>query len=302
MGHIVAVGHRGMRNGLYPENTIQAHEEAYRNHALGIEFDIRCSASGEFFLFHDASLSYKTNGSGFFSRKSSDEIIGLKLKHKKVQTDFSIPTLKEALENVRGRFMVDIDFKDGPLDSEGILRKILEDAGFARDGAPLVSIFCRDKHAFDKVKGLNDLYSVRPLYGGSPLNRLDPFFKKRRHAQKMRNFGINVMGLREYQFEVHRAEFLRELPVYIFANTMKTSAKVAFFNDRRDKRDSPRRHKHPKTTKQQREDIRWKAVGLGPIFMQTDYLDELVPFLKENGLYQHQVLGRDFQPINSPSV
>lgn len=302
MGHIVAVGHRGMRHGLYPENTLMAHDAAYELGARGVEFDVRCSASGEFFLFHDASLSLKTNGAGFFASKSSGDIRKLRLKHKNAQTEFTIPTLEQALENVRGRFMVDIDFKDGPDDSGRRIREALENTGFHKEDAPLVTIFCRNNFAFEKIRDLNDLYSVRPLYGGAPFRKYNPFFKKRKHARQMRDFGVNVIGLREYQFEQDRANFLRDLPVQVFANAMKNGKLAAALNEIYDKRDWRRRTKHPPTNEQQRLEIYSEATEMGSLFVQTDHLVELVPFLKQKGLYQDQVLGRDFRSLNLPFV
>jgi glycerophosphoryl diester phosphodiesterase len=55
--------HRGASR-YAAENTLLAFEKAYRLHADFVEFDVRPSSDGDFFLLHDAKLDRTTNGTG----------------------------------------------------------------------------------------------------------------------------------------------------------------------------------------------------------------------------------------------
>ena len=60
---IVAVGHRGTKFHA-PENTIAAHETAYKLGARSIEFDVRCTSDDQFVVFHDHDVERTTDGKG----------------------------------------------------------------------------------------------------------------------------------------------------------------------------------------------------------------------------------------------
>ena len=66
--------HRGASR-YAPENTLPAFEKAYRLHADFVEFDVRPSSQGTYFLLHDGRLDRTTNGRGPI-REASDEAIG----------------------------------------------------------------------------------------------------------------------------------------------------------------------------------------------------------------------------------
>jgi hypothetical protein len=41
------------------------------------------------------------------------------------------------------------------------------------------------------------------------------------------------------------------------------------------------------------------SIRAGALFIQTDHLDRLIPYLEERDLLQNDVLGRDYQPFGS---
>jgi len=57
------IGHRGLA-GRAPENTLASFREAAKLGLNWVEFDVQCCASGEWVLFHDATLKRTTNGDG----------------------------------------------------------------------------------------------------------------------------------------------------------------------------------------------------------------------------------------------
>ena len=282
---IVAVGHRGtILDG--PENSIHSHNRAFDMGARGIEFDIQTTSDGVFVLFHDDDLEHKSTGNGPLRNKTRGDLQEIRLR-KKIDgdiTNHSIPTLKEALTNVEGRFMVDLDFKRGPDNSEGILRDVLMATGFDRNDAPLVTIFCRNSEDFDKVKGLNDICSVRPLYDD------------KEHVQEMSESDVRIMGLRNHQYKSKTVRFILRHEMQIFVNSM----------NRLKKKEAETRsaifgaiaaaiiNLFDKTP----EKIYKKATKDGALFIQTDDMPGLVKFLKSKNLYQDKALNRNLDPID----
>ncbi len=132
---VIAVGHRGTGIGV-PENSIASHNLAYEFGARGVEFDIQYSKDGEFIVFHDPNVKNKTNGEGKVKDMTLEQLKELRLLYNGETTSHQIPTLREALMNVQNRFMVDLDFKDGPSNSGEILKEVLEGCNFHREGSP----------------------------------------------------------------------------------------------------------------------------------------------------------------------
>jgi glycerophosphoryl diester phosphodiesterase len=61
------IGHRGGFESKLPENSISMFDFTYANACskpIGIEFDIRESASGSLYIMHDSTVDRTTNGSG----------------------------------------------------------------------------------------------------------------------------------------------------------------------------------------------------------------------------------------------
>lgn len=104
--------HRGY-SGRYPENTLLAFEKAIEAGARQIELDIRPAKDGTVFVLHDATVDRTTDGSGPLHALSADEVRALdagawfdpKFRGERV------PTLAEALDQLKGRVRVNIEVK-----------------------------------------------------------------------------------------------------------------------------------------------------------------------------------------------
>ncbi len=254
---IIPVGHRGTPT-YAPENTIIAHETAYEMGARCIEFDVRCTRDGHFVVFHDHDVDRTTDGRGDVEEMTLSEIQALDAgSHFGPEFEGErVPTLREALANVRGRYAVDIDFKGGPDHSAPMLAEILRDEGFEREDAPLVTIFARVNH-FEILAPLAPEFALRPHY------------LSRRHCKKMvRDYDIEVMGLRRYAFSKIAAGNIRGHGMHLFSNAMGADESRSDFED---------------------------AANVGALFIQTDYMDRLVAYLADIGRLETGVLGRDFR-------
>lgn len=110
------VAHRGAWRGA-PENSLAAIENAI---ALGceiVELDIRKSADGELFLMHDDTLQRMAGIGREAESLTMAELKALTLREDdggegRAMTDQRIPTLRQALEVIRGRIFADLDLKD----------------------------------------------------------------------------------------------------------------------------------------------------------------------------------------------
>jgi glycerophosphoryl diester phosphodiesterase len=99
------IAHRGLHGPGIIENTLAAFAAAIAA-GYAIELDVRASADGEAFVFHDARLDRLTKRSGVFAEQSTATLRAL-----------DIPTLADVLALVRGRVPLFIEVKaDGKRD------------------------------------------------------------------------------------------------------------------------------------------------------------------------------------------
>jgi len=91
--------HRGA-NRYAPENTMPAFEKALRLGADYIEFDVRATADGEFFLLHDSRLDRTTDGTGPIREKTAADVRKLSagVKFAPEYSQVRVPSLDEFLE------------------------------------------------------------------------------------------------------------------------------------------------------------------------------------------------------------
>ena len=215
---IVAVGHRGSKK-FAPENTLAAHEAAFALGARAIEFDVRCTKDGHFVLMHDATVNRTTNGYGRVKKMTLEEIKRLDAGSWK-GSEFAgepVPTLREALRNVKGRFVVDIDFKGGPRNSAELLSNLLEEEGFS--SGHLVTIFAR-RHHFGLLKSLSPQYALRPHY-----------ISVRRTKRLAKEYSLEIMGLRRLSFSFKAAKAITSSDFHLFCNVMGFSDNERGFED-----------------------------------------------------------------------
>jgi glycerophosphoryl diester phosphodiesterase len=204
---VIAVGHRGTVK-FAPENKIAAHEAAIAMGARAIEMDVRMTKDGEFVIMHDASVDRTTDGSGLVSRMTLAEIKNLDAGSW-FGADFAgerVPTLREALRNIKGRAGVDIDFKSGPENSAALIAQVLDEEGF--DDGTLVTVFVRARH-YRKMKTLPARYALRPQY-----------VDERTTAAAARADGVEIMGLRRRNFSFAAARAIADNRLALFTNVM----------------------------------------------------------------------------------
>lgn len=101
------VAHRGASGLVKHENTIDAFQKAIDVHSDCIEIDIRKTKDNKIIVFHDNTIKNKPIKS--LDYQELLEIAG-----------FPIPTLEETLEFVKGKILIDIEFKESGYVEEAV--------------------------------------------------------------------------------------------------------------------------------------------------------------------------------------
>lgn len=108
--------HRGGAREGYPENALATFENTLHHTWSLMEVDPRYTRDSVIVLFHDRMLDRTSTGQGRVSDHTWKELQKLKLKDTKGNvTDYTIPTLDEALEWAKDKTVLFLDNKDVPV-------------------------------------------------------------------------------------------------------------------------------------------------------------------------------------------
>ena len=119
-------GHRGAR-GHAPENTMASFQTALDMGADGIELDVQMTKDGRVVVCHDHSLERTSNGTGWITDHTRDELRELDFGSW-FSAKFAgekIPSLREVLQwAAPTRLLVNVEIKNGPVVYENIEEKV----------------------------------------------------------------------------------------------------------------------------------------------------------------------------------
>lgn len=104
---MLKIAHRGAV-AYAPENTLAAFRKALEAKVDMIEMDIRLCKTGEPIVIHDKTVTRTTNGKGRVKDLSLDEIKKLTVNYTENE---HIPTLKEVLDLLAGKTIINLDLK-----------------------------------------------------------------------------------------------------------------------------------------------------------------------------------------------
>jgi len=164
------IAHRGA-SAAAPPNTLAAFEKAVELGADGIEFDVHLSADGVPVVIHDSTVDATTDGSGRVA-----DLTLAQLKQLDAGAPFDpafagerIPTLKEVLETMGGRLLLNIELKTTSLRDNGLERAVIARVGqHGLETHVLLSSF--NPFSLRRVKGIAPHIPVGLLYlPGLPL-------------------------------------------------------------------------------------------------------------------------------------
>lgn len=129
-GRPAIIAHRGGKRWA-PENSLSAFKKALAAGVDGIELDIHKCKSGELVVIHDDTLNRTTNGSGYVKDRTWEELAKLDSGswYSPAFKGERLPLLKEVLDLVQGKILINIEIKNCPINYAGIdddLLKMLE--------------------------------------------------------------------------------------------------------------------------------------------------------------------------------
>ena len=109
---VIVAAHRGdWRN--FPENSLEAIDNAIKMGVDIVELDVKKTKDGELILMHDRTLDRTTTGKGLVSENTLSDIRKLNLRNGcNIRTIHKVPTLEEALLHAKGKIMINLDQAD----------------------------------------------------------------------------------------------------------------------------------------------------------------------------------------------
>ncbi len=115
------IAHRGFFDDANPENSLGAFTRAIE-HNYAIEMEVKLISDGTVVVFNDNELSRMTGQDGYLANLNTPDLPNYKLKG----TEYSIPTLTEALALIDGKVPVILNIKKGAYYSGAIESKLVE--------------------------------------------------------------------------------------------------------------------------------------------------------------------------------
>ena len=154
------ISHRGACT-LAPENSLPAFRQAGELGYWGVECDVSVTKDGNFVLMHDSTVNRTTNGRGFVSHFTLEEIRKLRIDvgaNVRYYMDLQVPTLEEFLQICEGYDMTPVIelkvlLEDADYDT---LVSILQRAGM-EDNALVISF------DYEKLKRLREKSPVHTM-------------------------------------------------------------------------------------------------------------------------------------------
>jgi len=126
----IVIAHRGNHARAH-ENTLRALQAAIDAGADYAEIDVRRTSDGQYVLLHDRTVDRMTDGHGELKAMTLGQVRELNVRdrrHPQIPAD-RIPTFAEALELIKGRLNIYLDFKEG---DRAAVAKMIREAGVTR--------------------------------------------------------------------------------------------------------------------------------------------------------------------------
>jgi glycerophosphoryl diester phosphodiesterase len=105
---VMVAAHRAYQKN-FPENSVEAINNAAVNNINIVEIDTRLTLDNELVIMHDATTTRTTNVNFTVAQRTLTELKQLRLLFNGTPSAYTIPTLKESLEAAKGKVYVNID-------------------------------------------------------------------------------------------------------------------------------------------------------------------------------------------------
>lgn len=170
---LVAHRAKGFRQ---PDNSRAAFREAVEAGVPVIETDVTLSKDGEMFVLHGDDLDHPTRGGGRLRGKVQD-FTAAELETVLLENGETLPRLRELYAIVRGRALLDVDFKHNAVEPFAeLLRRegSFDDALFFVNNEAELEAAARLRRVYPsmlvmpRIRGWRKLGAIRRLFGGLP--------------------------------------------------------------------------------------------------------------------------------------
>ena len=209
------IGHRGAKGHL-AENTLPSISKAIELGVDGVEIDVFQCASGELVVFHDKTLEKLTNATGYIEALDLDSIQRIE-----VLNGFSIPTLGEVLDLIKGRIFLNIELKGSQtaLKTDKLLKTYFKLEAWSPDKILISSFNWQELKIFRKV---NREISIAILTEDDPLDAIpiglelnavaiNPNYESLNSENVSK---INKAGFKIYPWTVNTPEDINRMIIY----------------------------------------------------------------------------------------
>jgi len=105
------IAHRGNGNHDWPENTIEACEQALSEGANSLEVDVRFCASGELVVFHDITLKRVLGKKGALISTTLKELNKYHFINVNPEKKIKVPTLKQFIDHFKNTVPINLEAK-----------------------------------------------------------------------------------------------------------------------------------------------------------------------------------------------
>lgn len=121
MNKCLKIAHRGIHKNS-PENSLSSFKDAIKYGADVIELDVRLCGSGEVIVFHDPWFKRMLGVSGNVKKSNFSDISKLTY----INSNESIPLLKDVLSQFSDKISINIEIKDINLSNHDVAKKVIE--------------------------------------------------------------------------------------------------------------------------------------------------------------------------------
>ena len=211
----LVIGHRGAKGHL-AENTLPSISKAIELGVDGVEIDVFQCASGELVVFHDKTLEKLTNATGYIEALDLDSIQRIE-----VLNGFSIPTLGEVLDLIKGRIFLNIELKGSQtaLKTDKLLKTYFKLKAWSPDKILISSFNWQELKIFREV---NREISIAILTEDDPLDAIpiglelnavaiNPNYESLNSENVSK---INKAGFKIYPWTVNAPEDINRMIIY----------------------------------------------------------------------------------------
>jgi len=243
---ILVCAHRAYHK-FAPENSISSIKKAIEATIDIVEIDVNMTKDSVLVLMHDNKIDRTTNGKGYVSDFTFNELRKFNLKINDSVTEHKIPTLSEALSIAKDKIILNLDIKHVDLK---ILYQQLKINGMQND----VFSFIWDKNNIDKILVIDATYAVLPLVN----NRSEMIYYAENIQSKLQHFDENTLNFKNMKWA-------KDNGIIVFMNSL-WKVDDQFIKNQTYEMD--------------------KIIALRPAIIQTDHPLLLVNYLKSKNLHR----------------